>query len=66
MNTANVAGTLSGTGAVSAQVLTRKAEVFTDMDDVNLTGNANTYVLRYNKTDDTYKADKRNLDGGSF
>ena len=66
MNTANVAGTLSGTGSISTNVLTRKAEVMSDMVDVSLTGNANTYVLRYNKADDTYKADKRNLDGGAF
>lgn len=66
MNTANVAGTLSGTGSITTNVLTRKAEVMTDMEDVSLTGNANTYVLRYNKADDTYKADKRNLDGGSY
>ena len=66
MNTANVAGTLSGTGSISTSVLTRKAEVMSDMEDISLTGNANTYVLRYNKADDTYKADKRNLDGGSF
>ena len=66
MNTANVAGTLSGTGSISTNVLTRKAEVMSDMVDVSLTGNANTYVLRYNKADDTYEADKRNLDGGAF
>ena len=66
MNTANVAGTLSGTGSISTNVLTRKAEVMSDMVDVSLTGNANTYVLRYNKADDTYKVDKRNLDGGAF
>lgn len=66
MNTANVAGTLSGTGSISTSVLTRKAEVMSDMEDISLTGNANTYVLRYNKADDTYKADKRNLDGGSY
>jgi|TARA_R110002110_G_scaffold412067_1_gene637273 hypothetical protein len=66
LNTANVAGTLSGTGSISTSVLTRKAEVMSDMEDISLTGNANTYVLRYNKADDTYKADKRNLDGGSY
>ena len=66
MNTANVAGSILTSTGVSAQVLTRKAEVMSDMEDVSLTNNANTYVLRYNKTDDTYKADKRNLDGGSF
>ena len=66
MNTANVAGSILTSTGVSAQVLTRKAEVMSDMVDVSLTGNANTYVLRYNKADDTYKADKRNLDGGAF
>jgi hypothetical protein len=66
LNTANVSGSIITSTGVSAQVLTRKAEVMEDMDDIDLTGNANTYVLRYNKTDDTYKADKRNLDGGSF
>lgn len=66
MNTANVSGSIITSTGVSAQVLTRKAEVMEDMEDIDLTGNANTYVLRYNKTDDTYKADKRNLDGGSF
>jgi len=66
LNTANVSGSIITSTGVSAQVLTRKAEVMEDMEDIDLTGNANTYVLRYNKTDDTYKADKRNLDGGSF
>jgi len=66
LNTANVAGTLSGTGSISTSVLTRRAEVMSDMEDISLNGNANTYVLRYNKADDTYKSDKRNLDGGSF
>ena len=66
MNTANVAGSILTTTGVSAQVLTRKAEVMSDMEDVSLTGNANTYVLRYNKSDDTYKVNTRNLDGGSF
>ena len=66
MNTANVAGSILTTTCVSAKVLTRKAEVMSDMEDVSLTGNANTYVLRYNKSDDTYKVNTRNLDGGSF
>ena len=66
MNTANVAGSILTTTGVSAHVLTRKAEVMSDMEDVSLTGNANTYVLRYNKSDDTYKVNTRNLDGGSF
>ena len=66
MNTSNVAGTLSSTGSISTSVLTRKAEVLSDMEDISLTGNANTYVLRYNKADDTYRADNRKLDGGSF
>jgi|TARA_B100001996_G_C18231539_1_gene427738 hypothetical protein len=66
LNTANVAGSILTTTGVSAQVLTRKAEVMEDMEDISLSGNANTYVLRYNKSDDTYKSDKRNLDGGSF
>ena len=56
MNTANVAGTLTGTGSISTSVLTRKAEVMSDCEDVSLSGNANTYVLVYNKADDTYKA----------
>jgi hypothetical protein len=66
LNTSNIAGTLSTTGSVSASVLTRKAEVMEDMEDISLTGNANTYVLRYHKTDDMYKADTRNLNGGTF
>ncbi len=66
MNTANVAGSILTSTGVSAQVLTRKAEVMSDMEDVSLTNNANTYVLRYNKSDDTYKVNTRNLDGGSF
>ena len=66
MNTANVAGSILTSTGVSAQVLTRKAEVMSDMEDVILTNNANTYVLRYNKSDDTYKVNTRNLDGGSF
>ena len=59
-------GNLSGAGSISTNVLTRKAEVMSDMEDVSLTNNANTYVLRYNKSDDTYKVNTRNLDGGSF
>ncbi len=59
-------GKLSGDGSINTNVLTRKAEVMEDMEDISLSGNANTYVLRYNKSDDTYKSDKRNLDGGSF
>ena len=66
MNTANVAGSILTSTGVSAQVLTRKAEVMSDMEDVSLTYNANRYVLRYNKSDDTYKVNTRNLDGGSF
>ena len=66
MNTANVAGKLSTSGSISAKVLARRAEFLSDAEDVSLTGNANTYVLRYHKADDTYKADKRNLDGGTF
>ena len=46
MNTANVAGSILTSTGVSAQVLTRKAEVMSDMEDVSLTNNANTYVLR--------------------
>ncbi len=40
--------------------------VLSDLEDLSLTGNADTYVIRYNKSDDTYKVDKRNLDGGNF
>ena len=66
MNTANVTGTLTGTGSISTSVLTRKAEVMSDCEDVSLSGNANTYVLVYNKADDTYKIGARKLDGGTF
>ncbi len=66
MNTANVAGSILATTGISSKVLTRKAEVVEDMEDINLTGNANTFVLRYNKSDDTYRSTARNLEGGSF
>jgi hypothetical protein len=66
MSTANIAGTLSTSSAIKTKVLSRRAEMIDGNADVSLTGLANTYVLRYNKSDDTYKADKRNLDGGDF
>ena len=66
MNTANVAGTLSGTGSISTNVLTRKAEVVDDCEDWNNSGLANTNVMRWNKSDDMYMAAPRNLDGGTF
>ena len=66
MNTANVAGKLSTSGSISAQVLARRAEFLYDCEDVSLTGNANTYVLRWNKSNDMYMVSKRNLDGGTF
>lgn len=66
MSTANIAGTLSTSSAINTKVLSRRAEMIDGNADVSLTGLANTYVLRYNKSDDTYKADKRNLDGGDF
>ena len=66
MNTANVAGTLSGTGSISTNVLTRKAEVVDDCEDWSNTGLANTYVMRWNKSNDMYMASPRNLDGGTF
>ena len=67
MNTANVAGKLSTSGlAITAMVLAKRAEFLYDCEDVSLSGKANTYVLRWNKSDDMYMAAKRNLDGGSF
>ena len=66
MNTANVAGTLSGTGSISTNVLTRKAHELDDLDDWNNTGLANTNIIRWNKSNDMYMASERNLDGGSF
>ena len=66
MNTANVAGKLSTSGSISTQVLARRAEPPHDCEDVSLTGNANTYVLRWNKSNDMYMVSKRNLDGGTF
>ena len=36
------------------------------MEDYSETGKANTMVIRYNKADDTYKVDNRNLDGGTY
>jgi len=49
LNTANVSGSIPATTSISSKVLTRKAEVVEDMEDINLTGNENTFVLRYNK-----------------
>jgi hypothetical protein len=66
MNTANVAGKLSTSVSITAKVLARRAEFLYDCEDVSLSGKANTYVLRWNKSDDMYMASKRNLDGGSF
>ena len=66
MNTANIAGTLSTTGSISAQVLARRAEFLDDCEDWNQTGLANTNVIRWNKSNDMYMAGERNLDGGSF
>ena len=66
MNTANIAGILSTTGSISAQVLARRAEFLDDGEDWNQTGLANTNVIRWNKSNDTYMAGERNLDGGSF
>ena len=66
MNTASVAGTLSGTGSISTNVLTRKAEVVDDCEDWNSSGLANTNVMRWNKSNDMYMASPRNLDGGTF
>jgi|TARA_B100001778_G_C18149683_1_gene433236 hypothetical protein len=66
MNTPNVAGTISTTSSISTTVLSRRAGTVEGNEDVSLTSIANTHVLRYNKADDTYKADTRQLDGGSF
>lgn len=66
MNTTNIAGSITATSGISSKVLTRKAEIVDDMADISLTNNANTFVLRYNKSDDTYKATERNLEGGTF
>jgi hypothetical protein len=66
LNTANIAGSITATAGISSKVLTRKAEIVEDMADISLTNNANNFVLRYNKSDDTYKSDKRNLNGGTF
>ena len=66
-NTSDVAGKLKATTTnFITSLLTRWGGVLSDLEDLSLTGNADTYVIRYNKSDDTYKADKRNLDGGSF
>ena len=65
-NTANVAGELSTSGSITAKVLAKRAEFLYDCEDVSLSGKANTYVLRWNKSDDMYMVSKRNLDGGSF
>ena len=65
-STTNVSGTLSTTSSISTKVLSRRAESVVGNEDVSLTSIANTHVLRYNKADDTYKADTRQLDGGSF
>ena len=66
MNTPNVAGAISTTSSISTTVLSRRAGTVEGNEDVSLTSIANTHVLRYNKADDTYKADTRQLDGGSF
>ncbi len=66
MNKPNVAGTISTTSSISTTVLSRRAGTVEGNEDVSLTSIANTHVLRYNKADDTYKADTRQLDGGSF
>ena len=59
-------GNLSGAGSISTNVLTRQAHEIDDCEDWNSSGLANTYVMRWNKSDDVYKASPRNLDGGSF
>ena len=59
-------GNLSGAGSISTNVLTRQAHEIDDCEDWNNTGLANTNVMRWNKSDDMYKAAPRNLDGGSF
>jgi|TARA_R110001592_G_scaffold241666_1_gene502078 hypothetical protein len=66
LNTANIAGSITATAGISSKVLTRKAEIVEDMADISLTNNANNFVLRYNKSDDTYIATERNLEGGTF
>ncbi|NMJ86966.1 MAG: hypothetical protein EX285_03890 [Thaumarchaeota archaeon] len=66
MNTANVAGKLSTSGSITAKVLAKRAEFLYDCEDVSLSGKANTYVLRWNKSNDMYMMSKRNLDGGTF
>ena len=66
MNTANVAGKLKTSTSINVSVLTKKGGALTDMEDYSETGKANTMVIRYNKADDTYKVDNRNLDGGTY
>ena len=66
MNTANIAGTLNTSTSINVSVLTKKGGALTDMEDYSESGKANTMVIRYNKEDDTYKVDNRNLDGGSY
>lgn len=66
MNTANIAGTLNTSTSINVSVLTKKGGALTDMEDYSESGKANTMVIRYNKADDTYKVDNRNLDGGSY
>ena len=66
MNTANIAGTLSTSGSISAQVLAKRAEFVDDLEDWSITGLANTNVIRWNKSNDMYMASERNLDGGTF
>ena len=66
MNTANIAGTLSTSGSISAQVLAKRAEFVDDLEDWSNTGLANTNVIRWNKSNDMYMASERNLDGGTF
>jgi len=66
LNTANIAGTLNTSTSINVSVLTKKGGALTDMEDYSESGKANTMVIRYNKADDTYKVDNRNLDGGSY
>ncbi len=65
-DTSSVSGTLDTSTSVDVSVLTKKGGALTDMEDYSETGKANTMVIRYNKADDTYKVDNRNLDGGTY
>jgi len=63
---AGVDGQLLIEGGLSAKVLARRAEFLDDCEDWDRSGLADNYVIRWNKSDDTYMASERNLNGGSF